>query len=774
METPSEDSVPTEPGVRSPPVQTPPAQSVAEFELEEGEKWRAVYSQISSAEQECMRDAVGPHLDLFLQRRVELDGGIGTWMAPLFACLTLDHARTVFIVASERYLEDALGSPLDQAVEDCWRESLADADVVAAFAYEVSGVRTYAAPAGTPFPDLKISARQPGIGQRLLMGALPACAPELVLEALLDRFSLTLPELAQIERECLTERLAQVNVAAVIDPRSDRILGVLEAAESLGICAPRSFVARLSELVGVESIVLDTARLNCVEQLMSNSDLSSSIVSPPRVGHWQTLSILWFFLLSCWPEQVPSERDADPEDDHPIRRNDTRVNVGEPVQDVMDGIADIDWFDFEGDEGSHYIIDLRVANDQPFYGIIALQNDETRQYGFPSVSEDAGYTLHRLIVRAPESDHHRLQVVGHAYGHAPYTLSITEAEIEDDHGDTPTDATLAAVGEVIDAELEFDFDTDVFVFEAEADRTYLIETVLETLYSSTLSLEHNSGELLKQDYNDDDPGSARVVWTAPSSGRFVIKVSGIGRGEYTLAIWQPPDDHSNSTWMPTSLPLSASVAGKIDYVGDRDLFVFEAEQNNSYEITVSLGTLSDSELNVGIGDGSWVASNDDDRGSLSSRVVWRADDSRQYYITVWGRGTGTYTISAAQVDPLPMVGDAAVLPFGTLAPGSLDFAGDHDIYLFQATAGETYIITVYLYSLASVKYEVGKSADCPTDICALSERDRLWSGFDESRISRAVWTAEENGDHYIHLTGPGSGTYELVVTVAATESSSGD
>ena len=120
----------------------------------------------------------------------------------------------------------------------------------------------------------------------------------------------------------------------------------------------------------------------------------------------------------CWPDHISTARDADPVYDRVIRRSDTRVIVGETVEDALDGMPDVDWFDFEGNAGAHYTIDLRVANDRPFYGTLYFLDPGTNERAQPSVNEHAGFSVHRLIVKVPETAGF---VGGHAYGLTPYT-----------------------------------------------------------------------------------------------------------------------------------------------------------------------------------------------------------------------------------------------------------------------------------------------------------------------------------------------------------------
>ena len=54
------------------------------------------------------------------------------------------------------------------------------------------------------------------------------------------------------------------------------------------------------------------------------------------------------------------------------------------------------------------------------------------------------------------------------------------------------------------------------------------------------------------------------------------------------------DDHGNDIDDATAIRVGAGVRGAMDYDGDIDFFRFQAEQGQSYQIDVALGTLDDS------------------------------------------------------------------------------------------------------------------------------------------------------------------------------------
>ena len=111
-----------------------------------------------------------------------------------------------------------------------------------------------------------------------------------------------------------------------------------------------------------------------------------------------------------------------------------------------------------------------------------------------------------------------------------------------------------------------------------------------------------------------------------------------------------PDDHGNDIDDATAIRVGADVRGALDYDGDIDFFRFQAEQGQSYQIDVALGTLDDSIVELYDGDGSFLDTNDDYGDTLASRLYWNAPSSGERYVFVGGYGVGTYTLTVSIVD----------------------------------------------------------------------------------------------------------------------------
>ena len=165
----------------------------------------------------------------------------------------------------------------------------------------------------------------------------------------------------------------------------------------------------------------------------------------------------------------------------------------------------------------------------------------------------------------------------------PADLPSVIADGSDDHGNAIDGATSAAVGVDVEGVIDYEGDSDYFRFTAEEGRLYQIDVTLGTLPDSYLSLyvEMVGPETWGVEANDDyeDSVASRIIWEAPESGNYYIRVNGGVRydqvGSYTLTV-SIIDDHSNT-------PNNAANSGNTSYDTDGDglIEVANLEQLNA-------------------------------------------------------------------------------------------------------------------------------------------------------------------------------------------------
>ena len=222
-----------------------------------------------------------------------------------------------------------------------------------------------------------------------------------------------------------------------------------------------------------------------------------------------------------------------------------------------------------------------------------------------------------------------------------------------------------------------------------------------------------------------------------------------------------PDDHGNDIDDATVAAVGADVEGALDYDDDIDYFRFQAEQGESYQIDVALGTLDDSIVDLYDADGSFLDSNDDYGDTLASRLYWEAPSSGERYVLVGGYGTGTYTLTVSLIvdDHGNSEGDATAIRVGTDVRGAVDYDDDIDFFRFKAERGQSYQIDVALGTL---------------DDSIVDLHDTDWSFLDtnddygDTYASRLYWEAPSSGERYVLVGGAytsSRGTYTLTVSI---------
>ncbi len=402
-----------------------------------------------------------------------------------------------------------------------------------------------------------------------------------------------------------------------------------------------------------------------------------------------------------------------------------------------------------------------------------------------------GYDLYRLSV--PSIDLQWQAVTGGDYyiivgdGNTDGTaaLIVTEREAtepldRDDHADSEVGATPIRVGTDVRGTVDFEDDIDYFRFQAQQGQSYQIDVALGSLYDSVVELYDYNGTFL--DFNDDygDTHASRLYWQASSSGELyvAVKAFGSGMGTYTLtvSIIDDPansDDHADSEVGATAIRVGTAVRGTVDFDGDIDFFRFQAQQGQSYQIDVALGTLNDSRVDLYDSNGAFLAFNDDYEDTFASRLYWQASSSGELYVAVesFGSGTGTYTLIVSIIDDPANSDDhadsevgATAIRVGTNARGTVDYDNDIDFFRFQAQQGQAYQIDVALGSLYDSVVELYDD-----DGTFLDSND----DYGDTRASRLAWRAPRSGEFYVAVRsfGSGMGTYTLTVSTIVADGS---
>ena len=321
--------------------------------------------------------------------------------------------------------------------------------------------------------------------------------------------------------------------------------------------------------------------------------------------------------------------------------------VDDAVAGVMDHPNDIDLFVFDAVGGESYQIEVTLGTLG--YSEVALYDAAQTLLGF---SDDySAWSAPRIYWTAQTSGRYYVEVTSLGAGPGSYWLTIAVSDIVDDHAYAISEATSVTVGDAIAGVVNYPGDIDLFAFNAEEGKLYQIDVTPGTLDDSEVAL-YDAGEQ-ELAFNDDHRGSSasRVVWAAPDSGTYYVEVAsfGDGTGSYWLTIVATDiiDDHADTSAQATPVTAGEAVPGVVNYPGDIDVFAFDAEEGNLYQINVTLGTLGYTVMALYDAHETPLASNRDPSGWSAPRVLWEAPRSGRYYVAVTSLpdDTGFYTLT---------------------------------------------------------------------------------------------------------------------------------
>ena len=317
-------------------------------------------------------------------------------------------------------------------------------------------------------------------------------------------------------------------------------------------------------------------------------------------------------------------------------RNAMPLTVGEPVQGRLKRSGDKDAFMLRADQGEIYHIDVVTRNiSDPDVRLYFSTGDYLDHF-------DPKETHNTWRVGYPGE--YYFEVSGLSSGH--YTLTVSLFNVVDDHGESLEGATFVRIGETDNGVLDHREDVDTFVFKAEKGELYDISVTggsLPEAYQSLvdalvfkdekgniistggrlprayLSLFDAKGEFLA----GDDPllPQNRIIWEAPRADEYYISLS-CCTGTYTLSLATSDiDDHSNLREEATAIMPGEEIQGALQYRNDDDIFSFETEEGELYEI--DLTPLSAQEAWLRLRDSRGINLAEDIHQPERASIVWQ-------------------------------------------------------------------------------------------------------------------------------------------------------
>lgn len=398
----------------------------------------------------------------------------------------------------------------------------------------------------------------------------------------------------------------------------------------------------------------------------------------------------------------------------------TSVAVPSTTAGEIRAPLDADWFVFEVQEGFTYAMDvvpktlgrprmrLFHADGQP----VVAMDDEAREWnGVPQVWLASATEDMFLEVTGADFVSYDTPLVGSYEVHVDI--------LSDPHGDDAESATSIAVPSSTAGRLVVPTETDWFEFSATAGLAYRLNLRSTGVGDATLRLYGPDG-VTRIAVGEDVGESSRsqLMWIAPVWGTHYMEVaSSGGTGTYELEVEIPYGD--------------ANLDGRFD---SRDLML--VLQANEYQ--------DDIQHNSTWAEGDWNGDREFDRLDLVSALASRPFQR----IAPNPRRADDYGDDAASA--------TFVLVEPTVS-GEIETAGDVDWITFSAEEDTTYLIRLWLVSLAEATVRVLDS-----DGITVLPTDR---GVSDAGPS-VLWQADSSGMVFVEVAGPpeGVGSYYLQVS----------
>ncbi|NTU79815.1 MAG: bacillolysin [Chloroflexales bacterium] len=323
-----------------------------------------------------------------------------------------------------------------------------------------------------------------------------------------------------------------------------------------------------------------------------------------------------------------------------------------------------------------------------------------------------------------------------------------------------------------------------------AGNTYVFETTdLETRADTVLTLFAANGTTSLNEDDDSGPGfGSRIVWVAPSSDTYFLRVrhfstgvSGAGTG-YRLRISSSgttadPDIYEDDNTAAAARPIGINEVGQVHNfhaAGDHDWVTFTGSRGVEYTLTTSqLGTRADTVLELFDSSGTNQLAYNDDYLGWASQIVWTAPSDgtykarvRQFSPTSFGANTA-YTLrlfsASDSYEPDNSQSAARTIEVNSATAQAHNFhvAGDQDWVTFSATSGLIY--TIYTANL-------GTCGDTVLELYSSDGVVRAANDDNNGLASQIVWRTTESGPlfvkvrHYSSLTAGACTTYDLRVS----------
>ncbi|MDO9587946.1 MAG: PPC domain-containing protein [Brevundimonas sp.] len=359
-------------------------------------------------------------------------------------------------------------------------------------------------------------------------------------------------------------------------------------------------------------------------------------------------------------------------------------------------------------------------------------------------------------------------------GGGAYSLSLTERPPAG-RAPRPTRIRLgqSLQGElgVGDPETDDGLVYDAFAFRARAGERFAIDLIADAFDPVVRVGRMEGRDFSELAMNDDGPDgslNSRLVFTAPTTGEYVIRATPLivgGEGAYTLALATGPEPAATQT-----IEIGGSVQGELTEDDGRsedgdlaDAYRFTGREGQRIRIEMSS---DDFDTYLELFDENRVSLAEDDDGAArgtDSRLTFTLPRSGAYIVEAraFSASTGGYSLSISEIEPER---PPEALAFGSTIQGEIG-EGDStdgedrgfDAYAFRGLAGQR-VQAIMRSGDFDTYLQVGRAG---AEFEALASDD---DGLGEGTDSRLNFSLPEDGDYVLRalpLGSSGKGLYSL-------------
>ena len=397
---------------------------------------------------------------------------------------------------------------------------------------------------------------------------------------------------------------------------------------------------------------------------------------------------------------------------------DSTVEIGRR-KGRLENFLDEDWFALRLQRGVKYRITTRAPDPDSYTPSMTFNENVRFSFREGETFTDDRESRNPTIDLLPTVTGMYYLTVSRAGGQPSLEPLAYSFEVEilapDDVPDLRENAPIVSAGTTLEGTLDTPGDLDWYRFDALEGQTWILQADTDSFGCARVYGPEEPKPFIEQCREE------RVVWVAPADGEYGLRLSPLRVWnwhkrtpfDYRLTLSPAdPDDYGNSAWDTSTLIAGEERSGRMDYVGDRDVFRLTVAEGEIWKLDVSLsryGMTYDARF-VAVGadvDPSGVVSRYAHDGFLAAPV------DGAWLITVTSdRRQGTYSLVAEKLDvtddygndrdhahllATPSVPDPGCVGCSntTSVEGTLDYDADSDYFRVTLEAGTNYEISVH-------------------------------------------------------------------------------